>query len=132
KVAQLEDTLAEDSIYLERRRVCDIGLLQQRGLSQPGPDGSRKLFMRCSAAPVKGYVSKRGLEFNTTDRRCLCNGLLSAVGLGQIVSQNGALSEEPAIITLGDNLDGVRRLSRNGQARYWARDVISDILGDAD
>ena len=130
KVAQLEGTLAEESVYSKRRRVCDISLLKQRGLSKPGPDGSRKLFMRCSAAPVKGFVSKRGLEFNTTDKRCLCNGLLSAVGLGQIIRQDGDLREEPAIITLGNNLDGIRRLSRNGQTRYWVRDVVTDILGE--
>jgi nitronate monooxygenase len=130
KVAQLEDTLAEDSVYADRRRVCDIGLLQQRGLSKPAADGSRRLFQRCSAAPVDGFISKRGLEFNTHDRRCLCNGLLSTVGLGQVGNQNGEQKEEPAIVTLGNHLDGIRRLSRNGQSQYWARDVVNDLLGD--
>jgi len=126
----LEDTLAEDSVYADRRRVCDIGLLQQRGLSKPAADGSRRLFQRCSAAPVDGFISKRGLEFNTHDRRCLCNGLLSTVGLGQVGNQNGEQKEEPAIVTLGNHLDGIRRLSRNGQSQYWARDVVNDLLGD--
>jgi nitronate monooxygenase len=130
KVAQLAGTLADESVYEDRMRVCDIGLLQQRGLSKPAEDGSRRLFMRCSAAPVNGFVSKRGLEFNTEERRCLCNGLLSTVGLGQIVKKNGGTEEEPAIVTLGNNLDGIRRLSRNGQAQYWAKDVIADILDD--
>ncbi len=128
KVAQLPGTLAEEEVYAARMRVCDIGLLQQRGLSKPAADGSRRLFMRCSAAPIKGYVSKRGLEFNTEERRCLCNGLLSTVGLGQIVGKNGTHSEEPPIVTLGNNLAGIRRLSRNGQARYYVRDVVADIL----
>jgi len=89
KVAQLHGTLAQESVYADRLRVCDIGLLQHRGLTKPAPDGTRRIFQRCPAAPVAGYLSKRGLEFNTQDKRCLCNGLLSTVGLGQIVNQNG-------------------------------------------
>ena len=42
---------------------------------------------------------------------------------------SGAVGEEPAIVTLGSHLDGVRRLSRQGQARYWVKDVVADILG---
>jgi nitronate monooxygenase len=129
KVVQLEGTLAKNEVYAGRRRVCDIGLLQQRGLSKPAADGTRRIFQRCSAAPVAGFISKRGLEFNTTDRRCLCNGLLACVGLGQISNQDGEMIEEPAIVTLGNHLDGIRRLSRNGQTQYWVRDVVNDILG---
>ena len=110
-------------------RVCDIGLLQQRGLSKPAEDGSRRIFQRCAAAPLDDFASKRGLPLNTTDRRCLCNGLLATVGLGQTGMQNGGQMEEPAIVTLGNHLDGIRRLSRNGQSPYWVRDVIADILG---
>ena len=130
KVAQLKGTLAQESVYADRLRVCDIGLLQHRGLTKPAPDGTRRIFQRCPAAPVAGYLSKRGLEFNTKDRRCLCNGLLSTVGLGQIVNQNGQFAEEPAIVTLGNHLEGIRRLSRNGQFQYWARDVVADILNE--
>jgi hypothetical protein len=47
------------------------------------------------------------------------------------VSQhNGSTAEEPAIVTLGNHLDGVRRLSRHGQSPYWVRDVVADILGE--
>jgi len=129
KVVQLNDTVADHTVFSARRRVCDIGLLQQRGLSQPATDGTRRLFHRCQAGPVADFVSKRGLQRNTEDRRCLCNGLLSCVGLAQVVKQNGKLAEEPAIVTLGNHLDGIRRLSRHGQTTYWARDVVTDILG---
>ena len=131
KVVQLEGTLAKESVYEDRQRVCDIGLLEQRGLTKADEDGTRRVFQRCSAAPINGYINKRGLEFNTQERRCLCNGLLSCVGLGQVTSQNGTLTEEPAIVTMGNDLTGIRRLSRNGQTIYWARDVIADILGTA-
>jgi nitronate monooxygenase len=129
KVVQLHDTLSDQQIYESRRRICDIGLLQQVGLSKPGDDGVRTLFQRCAAAPVAGYMNKRGLERNTEDRRCLCNGLLACVGLGQVKQQQGEWKEEPAIVTLGNHLDGIRRLSRQGQTHYWAKDVVADILG---
>ena len=129
KVVQLKGTLAEHAVYEQRRRVCDIGLLQQIGVSTTGDAGTRTIFQRCAAAPVEGYVNKRGLRRNTDERRCLCNGLLACVGLGQVSERHGQLQEEPAIVTLGNHLDGVRRLSRQGQTHYWARDVVADILG---
>jgi NAD(P)H-dependent flavin oxidoreductase YrpB (nitropropane dioxygenase family) len=129
KVVQLPGTLADEKVFASRRRVCDLGLLQQQGLSKPAADGTRRLFQRCPAAPVSGFISKRGLERNTEDRRCLCNGLLSCVGLGQVGNQKDELEEEPAIVTLGNHLDGIKRLSHNGQTPYWVRDVVTDILG---
>ncbi len=129
KVVQLKDTLSDDEVYAARRRVCDIGLLQQRGLSKPDEDGTRTLFQRCPAAPIDSYVEHRGIERNTEERRCLCNGLLSSVGLGQMKRLNGEWTEEPAIVTLGNRLDDVRRLSRQGQRPYYVQDVIADILG---
>lgn len=129
KVVRLPGTLADEEVFERRRRICDIGLLQQVGVSAPDKHGSRNLFQRCAAAPVEGYLGKRGLARNTEGRRCLCNGLLACVGLGQVKAHDGQAVEEPAIVTLGDQLDGVRRLSRSGQVRYWARDAVADLLG---
>jgi hypothetical protein len=129
KVAQLKGTLAEEEVYEARRRTCDIGLLQQRGFSKADTDGTRTLFQRCAAAPIDSYVESRGIERNTEERRCLCNGLLASVGLGQVKTVNGEWFEEPAIVTLGNRLDGVRRLSRQGQTTYHVQDVVMDILG---
>ncbi len=126
KVAQLSGTLSDEDVYAARRRVCDLGFLQQRGLSKPDADGNRRLFQRCPAAPLDDFVNKRGLPMNAEGKRCLCNGLLAGVGLGQVNAQSG---EELAIVTLGNHLDGIRRLSRQGQSPYWAKDVVEDILG---
>ena len=128
KVAQLEGTLSEDDVYEGRRRICDIGLLQQRGFSKPDADGNRTLFQRCASAPVDSYLDHRGIERNTEERRCLCNGLLATIGLGQVKKINGEWTEEPAIVTLGNRLDGIRRLSRQGQTPYYVGDVLADIL----
>lgn len=129
KVVQLQDTLADDDVYNDRARICDIGILQQRGFNKPDEQGQRTLFQRCPAGPVATYVDKRGLANNTDERRCLCNGLLACVGLGQVKEIRGELVEEPAIVTLGNHLDGVRRLSRQGQTGYHVEDVVADILG---
>ena len=51
--------------------------------------------------------------------------------MGQVSMQGGELVEEPAIVTLGNHLDGIRRLSRHGQALYWVRDAVIDILGES-
>jgi nitronate monooxygenase len=131
KVVQLAGTLADSEVFERRQRVCDIGLLQQVGVSEPGEGGARTLFQRCAAGPVDNYLGKRGIARNTEERRCLCNGLLACVGLGQVKSHDGEHAEEPAIITLGDQLDGIRRLSSNGQAHYWVKDVVTEILGPA-
>ena len=125
KVAQLNGTLSDETVYAGRRRVCDLGFLQQRGLGKPDAEGNRRLFQRCPAAPLDDFVNKRGLPMNAEDKRCLCNGLLAGVGLGQVNPQSG---EEPAIVTLGNHLGGIRRLSRQGQSVYWAKDVVEDIL----
>lgn len=128
KVVQLPGTLSEQQVYETRPRVCDLGLLQQLGVSKPDETGMRTLFQRCPAAPIESYINKRGLERNTAERKCLCNGLLACVGLGQVRGPHGQTMTEPAIVTLGDHLDGVRRLSRQGQTHYWAKDVVEDIL----
>lgn len=131
KVCQLEGTLSEPEVYAQRRRACDLGGLQQRALTKPDADGMRQLYRRCPAEPVAVFVRKRGLEANATDRRCLCNGLLATVGLGQILASDQGWKEEPAIVTLGNDLEGIRRLSRNGQVGYHVHDVVVDLLDEA-
>lgn len=128
KVVQLPGTVADDKVYQQRRRVCDIGGLTQRVLSKPDEDGVRHLLRRCPAESVEAFVAKRGLEFKTTGIRCLCNGLLTTVGLGQMRRVNGDWAEEPAVVTLGNNLEGIRRLSQNGKKHYQAAEVVRDIL----
>jgi nitronate monooxygenase len=130
-VVQLPGTLAEDAIYRARKRVCDIGLLVQRGLMKADESGSRRIFQRCPAGPLEAFTRDRGLPQNAEGKRCLCNGLLATVGLGQVLTRDGVTSEEPAIVTLGNHIEGVRRLSSNGQTVYWAKDAVEDILGEA-
>lgn len=129
KVAQLPETLSDDEVFARRRRICDIGMLQQVGFGKPDEHGKRTLFRRCPAGPINTFLKNRGLARHTDERRCLCNGLLACVGLGQVHEVRGERVEEPAIVTLGNHLDGVRRLSRQGQTHYHVADVVADILG---
>jgi hypothetical protein len=50
----LLEALAVGARYENRRRVCDLGVLQQIGLSKPEEAGLRTLFQRCPAGPIEG------------------------------------------------------------------------------
>ena len=130
KVLQLSGTLSDETVFSARRRICDLGFLRQRGLTKPDEIGARQLFQRCPAASIDDYIKKRGLPLNAEGKRCLCNGLLATVGLGQVGIQSGKLVEEPAIVTLGNDLQGIRRMSRQGQVEYSASDCVKDILDE--
>ena len=102
KVAQVPGTVSEESVYRGRKRRCDIGLLQVNYLT---PEG--ELGYRCPAEPVDSFLAKGGRVQNTEGRVCLCNALLAAAGVAQ-VCPGGYV--EPAIVTLGEDLDSVREL----------------------
>ncbi|HAH32441.1 MAG TPA: 2-nitropropane dioxygenase [Elusimicrobia bacterium] len=102
KVAHIPGTISDNAVYLGRKRVCDICLLQTNYIT---PDGS--LGYRCPAEPVSDFTAKGGREQNTVGRACLCNGLLSATGLAQIRADGYV---EPPIVTLGDDFQTAREL----------------------
>jgi nitronate monooxygenase len=125
KVLQLPGTLSEPEVYARRTRVCDLGYLRQAYKKDDGTLG-----YRCPAEPVADYVRKGGKEAETVGRKCLCNGLFSTLGLGQ-VGHNGA--NEPPLLTGGDdvvNLPAVMRwASPTGiPDTYTAADVLTYLL----
>ena len=121
KVVELEDTLSNESVYAERARICDLGYLRVAYLGEDGKQG-----WRCPAEPVDDYVRKGGLEADTVGRKCLCNALVSNVGLGQI-KRDG--STEPVLLTSGDDVADVARFLPEGALTYSAKDVIDHLLG---
>ncbi len=107
------------SATLERDRRCDLGYLRTAYQRDDGRVG-----YRCPAEPEQDYVNKGGLLVDTIGRQCVCNGLISAVGMPQALHTNEhANGEEPALITSGDDLLHIGAFL-GGRASYTARDVV--------
>ncbi len=119
KVVQLEGTLSEAGVYEARERRCDLGYLRELYRREDGTLG-----YRCPAEPVEEYLRKGGQREDTEGRKCVCNGLLATVSIGQRRSDG----EEPPIITAGDDLQDLVRLMPNGKSTYSAADVIAGLL----
>ncbi|MDH3250803.1 MAG: nitronate monooxygenase, partial [Acidimicrobiia bacterium] len=104
----------------ERERVCDLGYLRTAYERE-----DESIGWRCPAEPVDQYVRKGGAIEDTVGRKCLCNALMSNIGLGQV--REGGSVEHP-ILTAGDDLDSIRRFLPEGASSYSAADVISGLL----
>jgi nitronate monooxygenase len=122
KVARLAGTLSDAAIYDARTRVCDLGYLREAYRREDGSVG-----FRCAAEPVSVYVSKGGRIEDTIGRKCICNALVAAIGLGQLRGRE----VEPGIVTSGDDLAGLTRFMPPGITHYAAADVIAVLLGTA-
>ena len=116
KVLQLEGTLSDQAVYEQRTRRCDLGYLRELYRRPGGTVG-----YRCPGEPVDDYVRKQGDIGDTHGRKCVCNGLLATVGLGQ---RRGD-SVEPAIVTSGVNVGEIARFLDGGQRGYSAGDVVA-------
>ncbi len=122
KVVELEGTLSEASVYEQRERICDLGYLRH---AYKKADGT--LGWRCPGEPVDDYVHKGGDAAETRGRKCVCNGLLANIGLGQ-VQRSG--EHEMALLTSGDDVAHVARFLEPGASTYSAGDVIAYLLQD--
>lgn len=120
KVAQLEGTSSNTATYLDRKRVCDLGYLRE-----PYVTADNKIAYRCSAEPVENYVAKGGDIQETVGRKCLCNALLANIGYSQ--SREGDRLE-PALITVGDDLNTIAQFLAPGASSYGAADVVRSLL----
>jgi NAD(P)H-dependent flavin oxidoreductase YrpB (nitropropane dioxygenase family) len=117
KVAQLPGTLADDRVYAARDRLCDMGYLRV-----PYLRADERVGYRCPAEPVEVYVRKGGTAEATTERRCLCNGLLATIGLPQ--RRTGAPDEAP-LVTLSQDLGFLPALVGAAGEDFGAADVLS-------
>ena len=119
KVVQLAGTMSDADVYASRERLCDLGYLRRLYRKANGTIG-----YRCPAEPVELYVKKGGEPADCEGRKCLCNGLAAAVGLGQ--QRNGG--EEPALVTAGDGIEYLRPLFERHGPHYTAADVLEYLL----
>jgi len=104
----------------DRTRICDLGYL--RHLYRK-PDGG--VGYRCPSEPINDYLRKDGSLEETVGRQCVCNGLISTLGLGQLVADG---STEKPLLTGGDNAVAVARFLEPGKTSYCAQDVIDRLL----
>jgi nitronate monooxygenase len=120
KVAQLEGTTSAPDVYESRIRTCDLGYLRE-----PYAMGEGQIGYRCSAEPVETYVAKGGKIEETVGRKCLCNTLMANIGHAQ-TRRDG--SDEPALITVGDDLNTIAQFLAPGRDSYSAADVVERLL----
>lgn len=121
KVVQLDGTISEEAVYQQRRRVCDLGYLRH---AYKAPDGS--IGWRCGSEDVDDYVRKGGELSDTVGRKCVCNGLLANIGIGQYRKGAGV---EKALVTSGDEVRDVARFLPSPDAEgYSAEDVVAYLL----
>lgn len=122
KAVRLEDSISNSEMYLQRKRICDLGYLRHAYKKEDGSVGQR-----CPAEPVQDYLKKGGLEEDTIGRKCLCNALFADIGMPQIQS---AGKTEQHLLTAGDDLNKVDRLFKSkNDFNYSAADVIAYLEG---
>lgn len=120
KVAEIEDTASQEETYQARPRLCDLSYLRQPYEREDGEVG-----YRCPAEPVHMYLRKGGTEEATEGRKCLCNGLMANIGLGQ-ERKDGY--KETRLVTLGQDLAGARELIREYVEGWSAQQAVEWLL----
>jgi NAD(P)H-dependent flavin oxidoreductase YrpB (nitropropane dioxygenase family) len=123
KVVQAAGTMADPAVVGARERICDLGYLRTLFRRDDGTVG-----YRCPSEPVDAFVRKGGDPADTEGRLCLCNGLLSTAGHPQTRPASAGLTEEPPLLTLGQDLDGARRLLAAHPGGWSAADVMAWLL----
>ncbi len=118
-VVQLPRTMSDRTVTDARTRVCDIGYLRHAYKTDRGG-----VAFRCPSEPVDTYLRRGGKIEDTVGRQCLCNGLMSTAGVGQLHHEG----EEPPIVTLGRNTDFIHDLIDNEHECYTALDALSYLL----
>ena len=123
KVLLLDDSQSNAEVYARRARICDLGYLRHAYKKSDGAIG-----WRCPSEPIEDYLRKGGDEADTVGRKCVCNGLMANIGLGQSLRDGDV---ERALVTSGDDAVNVARFLKSGQSTYSAADVIAYLLRDA-
>jgi len=122
KIVELEGTISEEEEYLARPRICDLGYLRSPFKRKDGSVG-----YRCPGEPLESYLQKEGTAEETPGKKCICNGLMAAIGLSQDQKDN---YQEKPIVTSGDDLARVVTFLKGNRMSYSASDVIQYLLGN--
>jgi nitronate monooxygenase len=120
KIVQLEGSISEEEVFVNRPRICDLGYLRTPYKREDGSVG-----FRCPAESVEDYVRKGGNAEDTVGKKCLCNGLMATVGYPQL-QKAGYL--EPPLVTAGKELSDISRFIAPGESSYSVEDVLRVLL----
>ena len=120
KVIEIDGTLSDKQEYLNRPRICDLGYLRS---PYRGEDGD--IHYRCPAEPEATYLKKGGKAEDMVGRKCLCNGLVSNVGMSQIHA--GGYVDKP-LVTAGKDLNLIKRFIRKDKLSYSAAEVLDCLM----
>lgn len=120
KVVTLPHTLSDPDLYAKRPRLCDLGYLRVPYERSPGVVG-----YRCSAEPIHVFLRKGGSKEDAEGSKCLCNGLMANVGLGQT---RGTGYTEPPLITLGADLSGLMEMLKAYPEEWSAAEAVRYLL----
>ncbi|NWK56660.1 nitronate monooxygenase [Verrucomicrobiaceae bacterium N1E253] len=122
QVLSLPDTLSEQDVYEDRKRICDLGYLREAYQKE---DGS--LGWRCASEPLPAFLRKGGTEEDAKGRKCLCNSLMANIGMPQ--RRKGGVEELP-LLTSGYNLTAIKEIVKPGKETYSASEVVDFLLGE--
>jgi hypothetical protein len=120
---QIADSLSEADRYALRERFCDLGYLRQAYRKSDGTLG-----YRCPAEPEEDYIRKGGEAADTEGRKCLCNGLMTNLGFGQVRSDG---RREMPLLTAGNDVADLPRFLKPDTDSYTAADVVAYLLRQA-
>ena len=124
KVAQIARTLSDAAEYENRPRICDLGYLRHPYRKTDGTVG-----YRCPAEPLNNFLQKGGTLADTKGRKCVCNGLPTTVGLGQVRPES---EDELPLVTAGDDLAQIAQFLTPGRETYSAADVLRQLLAETE
>lgn len=118
KTLKAKGTLSEEAVYNARERICDLGYLRTPYRRDDGTLG-----FRCPGEPEAHFIRKGGEREATQGRKCVCNGLMAAIGLGQVRHE----IEEPVLLTAGEDSSRIADFLSEGKTSYSAADVVSRL-----
>jgi NAD(P)H-dependent flavin oxidoreductase YrpB (nitropropane dioxygenase family) len=131
KVTNTPGTITDDTVT--RLLNCDIGILRI-----PYKQSNGRLMYGCPSEPPADFLKKahavegfdaegnavEGWEekvlAETMGRSCICNGLYSTMGCGQVCADG---SIEPAVVTLGSELDFLYHFLGDDGEEYSAEEA---------
>ena len=124
KIAKLEGHTSTKEGFAARPKLCDLGYLREPVLAESG-----RTIYRCPSEPDDQFIKKGGAIEDIDGRKCLCNGLMSNIGLPQ-VRKDGYV--EAPIVTLGSDIQGAKELLKKSPNGYGADEAVKWLLSACD